>query len=161
MAQNSDKRVFVQIFQRCQNRQAANKLRNKTEFQQIFRLKLFQQLARIALFRHINARVKADRGLIATPRNNPLQPGKRTAANEQDIGCVNLQEFLLRMLATTLRRHRGNRAFHDFQQSLLHALARHIARDGRVVRLAADFIDLINIDNAALRPLDIIIGGLQ
>ena len=65
------------------------------------------------------------------------------------------------MLAPTLRRHRGNRAFHDLQQRLLHALAGHIARDGRIVGLAGNFIDLVDIDDAALRPLDIVICGLQ
>ena len=65
------------------------------------------------------------------------------------------------MLAASLRRNRGNRALHDFQQRLLYAFARHIAGDRRVVRFAADFIDFINIDDAALRALDVVICGLQ
>ena len=64
----------------------------------------------------------------------------------------------MRMLATALRRHRRNRAFNDLQQGLLHALARHIADDRWVLGLAADLVDLIDIDNAALGPLDIIVG---
>src|SRR3546814_17588591 len=47
------------------------------------------------------------------------------------------------------------------QQDLLHALARHVAGDRRVVGLAADLVDLIDIDDAALRPLDIVVGRLQ
>ena len=65
------------------------------------------------------------------------------------------------MLAAALRRHRGDRAFHDLQQRLLHALARYVAGDRGVVRFAADLIDLVDIDDAALRPLDIVVGGLQ
>jgi hypothetical protein len=56
---------------------------------------------------------------------------------------------------------RGDGAFHDLQQRLLHALARHVAGDRRVVGLAADLVDLVDIDDAALRPLDIVVGRLQ
>jgi hypothetical protein len=86
------------------------------------------------------------------------RPAKGAAADEQDVGRVDLQEFLLRMLAPALRRNGSGRAFHQLQQSLLHALARHVARDRRIVRLAADLVDLVDIDDPALRPLDIIVG---
>src|SRR5919109_182742 len=65
------------------------------------------------------------------------------------------------MLATALRRHRGDGAFHDLQQGLLHALARHVAGDRGVVRLAADLVDFVDIDDAALRALDVVVGRLQ
>ena len=65
------------------------------------------------------------------------------------------------MLAAALRRHGGNRTFHDLQERLLHALARHVARDRRVVRLAADLVDLVDVDDAALRALDVVVGVLQ
>ena len=58
-------------------------------------------------------------------------------------------------------RHRGDGAFHDLQQRLLHALARHVAGDRGVVGLAADLVDLVDVDDAALRPLDVVVGGLQ
>ena len=89
------------------------------------------------------------------------RPGEGAAADEQDVGGVDLQELLLRMLAAALRRHRGNRAFHDLQQRLLHALARHVAGDRRIVGLAADLVDFVDIDDAALRALDIVVGRLQ
>src|SRR5262249_43568879 len=38
-------------------------------------------------------------------------------------------KFLLRVLAPALRRHRRDRAFHDLEQGLLHALARDVAGD--------------------------------
>ena len=65
------------------------------------------------------------------------------------------------MLAPTLRRDRGSRAFHQLQESLLHTLARDIARDRGVFRLARNLVDLVNIDDAMLRLLDIIVGGLE
>src|SRR6478672_3936240 len=40
-------------------------------------------------------------------------------------------------------------------------LARHVAGDRRGVGLAADLVDLVDIDDAPLRPLDIVVGGLE
>ena len=65
------------------------------------------------------------------------------------------------MLAPALRRNRSYGPFHDFQQCLLHTFTRHIAGDGGIIRFARDLVDFIDIHNSALRPLDIIIGGLQ
>jgi hypothetical protein len=65
------------------------------------------------------------------------------------------------MLAAALRRHRGNRAFHDLQKRLLHALARHVAGDRRIVRLARDLVDFVDVDDAALGAFDVVIGRLQ
>src|SRR6516165_3906697 len=65
------------------------------------------------------------------------------------------------MLASTLRGHRRGGAFHDFEQRLLYALARDVAGDRGVVGLAADLIDLVDVDDTALGALDIVVGGLQ
>ena len=48
-----------------------------------------------------------------------------------------------------------------FKQRLLHALARYVARDRRIVGLAADLVDFVDVDDAALRPLDVVVGVLQ
>ena len=65
------------------------------------------------------------------------------------------------MLAAALRRHAGDSSFHDLEQGLLHAFARDVAGDRRIVGLAADLVDLVDIDDAALCPLDVVVGGLQ
>jgi len=44
---------------------------------------------------------------------------------------------------------------------LLDAFARDIPGDGRVVGFARDLVDLVDIDDPALRALDVVIGGLQ
>jgi hypothetical protein len=49
----------------------------------------------------------------------------------------------------------------DLQECLLHALARHVARDRRVLGLARYLIDLVDVDDAALGALDVVVGGLQ
>ena len=65
------------------------------------------------------------------------------------------------MFAPTLRRDGGGGAFHQLQQGLLHAFARNIACDRGILGLARDLVDLVDIDDAALRLFDIIVAGLQ
>jgi hypothetical protein len=57
--------------------------------------------------------------------------------------------------------HARHGAFHDLEERLLHALARHVAGYGRVVGLPRDLVDLVDIDDAALRALDVVFGRLQ
>ena len=89
------------------------------------------------------------------------RPDERAAADEQDVGGVDLQELLLRVLAAALGRHVADRALDDLEQRLLHALAGDVARDRRVVALARDLVDLVDVDDAALRLLDVVVGVLQ
>src|SRR3546814_1134468 len=65
------------------------------------------------------------------------------------------------MLAAALRRNRGNRALHHLEQRLLDALARYIAHDRGIFGLAADLVDLVDIDDPALCPLDVVIRRLE
>ena len=104
---------------------------------------------------------EADRARPAARRNNLVEASEGTATDEQDAGSVDLQEFLLRMLASALRRHTRHRAFYDLEQGLLHALARYVAGDRRVVGFAGNLVDLVDVDNAALRALDVVVGGLE
>src|SRR6266516_3833279 len=120
-----------------------------------------QNFAGLAILRRQDLGAEADRGRPSARRNDLLEPIEGTTAHEQDIGGIDLQELLLRMLAAALRRHRRDGAFHDLEQRLLHALARDIARDRGVVGLAADLVDLVDIDDPALGTLDIVISRLQ
>ena len=52
-------------------------------------------------------------------------------------------------------------ALEDLQQRLLHALARHVAGDRRVLALAGDLVDLVDVDDPGLGPLDVEVGGLD
>ena len=64
------------------------------------------------------------------------RPAKGAAADEQDIGRIDLHEVLVRVLAAALRRNRGDGAFDQLEQRLLHALAGNVAGDRGVVGLA-------------------------
>ena len=106
-------------------------------------------------------RAEADRFALEPVADDLFQTGKGAAADEQDVGGVDLQEFLLWMLAAALRGNAGGGAFHQLEQCLLHALARHVAGDRGIFGLAADLVDFVDIDDAALRLLDIIVGRLE
>ena len=87
------------------------------------------------------------------------QADERAAQDEQDVRRVDVDELLLGVLAPALRRHGGLGALDDLQQRLLHALARHIARDGEVFGLAGNLVDLVDVDDADFRARDIEVGS--
>ena len=89
------------------------------------------------------------------------RPDERAAADEQDVRRVDLEELLVRVLAAALRRHVGDRAFEDLQQRLLDAFTRDVAGDGGVLVLAADLVDLVDVDDALLALLDVAARRLQ
>jgi len=67
----------------------------------------------------------------------------------------------VRVLSSALRWHRGGRALQDLQQRLLHTLTGDITGDRRIFALARDLVDLIDVDDARLGLLDVIVGGLD
>src|SRR5258705_626408 len=154
-------RSLVEIFQRRDHRQTADEFRDKAVLQQIFRLDMAEDFTGAAVFGRQNLGGEADRGRTPARGDDLLEPREGAAADEQNVRGIDLQKFLLRVLAAALRRHGSDRAFHDLQQRLLHTLTRHVTGDRRIVGLAADLVDFVDIDDAALRALDIVIGRLQ
>ena len=67
----------------------------------------------------------------------------------------------MRMLAPALRRNARDRPLEDLQERLLDALARHVARDRRVVGLSRDLVDLVDVDDPGLGLLDVEVRGLD
>ena len=105
--------------------------------------------------------VEAD-GLSADPlADDLLDAVKGTAADKQDVGRVDLHEFLLRMLAAALRRHGSHRSLEDLEQSLLNTLAGYITGNRNILRFLGNLIDLIDIDDARLRQFNIIVRRLN
>jgi hypothetical protein len=108
---------------------------------------------------HLGA--EADAALLGAVADHLVQAVEGAAADEQDVGGVDLDEILVRVLAPALRRNRGHGALDQLQQRLLHALAGHVAGDRGVVGLARDLVDLVDVDDALLRLLDVVVALLQ
>jgi hypothetical protein len=49
-------------------------------------------------------------------------------------------------------------ALENLEEGLLHALAGYVARDGEVLRLAGDLVDLVDVDDAKLGAGDVTVG---
>ena len=65
------------------------------------------------------------------------------------------RKLLLRVLAPAGGRDARDSALEDLEQRLLHTFAGDIARDGEVLGLAGDLVDLIHVDDTDLRAVDI------
>ena len=104
---------------------------------------------------------KAQSRLVGAAQDILVQTIECTAADEQDVGGVDLNELLLRVLAAALRRDIAHSALQDLQQGLLHAFTAHIAGDGGVLALAGDLVDLVDIDDTDLGLLHIKIRCLD
>ena len=124
-------------------------------------LDLRQKLADVLLLLALDIRAKAHGFLVQPLLNDLFKTVKGTAADKQNICSINLDEFLMRMLSSTLRRHVGYRTLHDFQKRLLYALTGNIPGDRGVLTLTGNFVDLIDINDAVLRALHIKIRRLQ
>jgi hypothetical protein len=81
------------------DRQAADELGDQTEFEQIFGHELLQQPADLRFLLRLGHRAEAQRVRGDPALDDLLQTVERAAANEQHVGRVELNEFLVRMLA--------------------------------------------------------------
>ena len=150
--------VFGKLVERANHRNAAHKFGNHAELVQVFGQHLFEKLCFGVLFRLRHIAREADALLAHTLADDIGQTNERAAQNEQDVRGIDMDELLLRVLATALWRNARLSTLDDLEQCLLNTLARHVARDGKVFSFAGDLVDLVDIDDADLSALDIEIG---
>src|SRR6266545_5623785 len=101
---------------------------------------------RLTLRTSLDLGVEAERLVAQTLLDNFFQTDKCAAANKKDVSGIDREEFLVRMFAPALRRNICDGAFQNLQQRLLHALTRHVASNRRVLVLAANLVDLVDVD---------------
>src|SRR2546429_7225171 len=140
--------------------QAAHELGNQSVTNQIFGLHMRQRVS-LPLRSGFHLGVETERLVTQAPLDNLLQPDKCAAANEKNVRSVDREEFLVWMLAAALGRNVGDRSFQNLQERLLHTFARNVAGDRRVFVLAANLVDLVDVDYALLRAFDVAVGGLK
>ena len=90
-----------------------------------------------------------------------VEPYEGSAADEQDVGGIHRRKFLMWVLASALWRDIGDRAFQDLQKCLLHPFARNITGDGRILVLASDLVDFIDVNDAGLGATYVTLRRLQ
>src|SRR4029078_13641128 len=87
-----------------------------------------------------------------------LEPDERAAADEQDVGGVDLEELLVRVLAPALRRNVGDRALEALQKRLLPPFPRHVAGDGGVLVVEAELVLVGDVEDPLWALLDVAAG---
>ena len=162
LADDAHQSVHIQFIEGGDHGQAADEFRDEAVSDQILRLHIAQDVPHLLFVRlaaHLGA--ETDAALLGAVADDAFKAGEGAAADEEDVGGVHLQELLLGVFAPPLRRHRGDGALDEFQQGLLHPLAGHIPGDGGVVGLARDLVYLVDIDDADLGLLHIVVALLQ
>ncbi len=96
-----------------------------------------------------------------TFKNNLFQSVKRPTADEENIRCIYLHKFLVRVLAPALGGYTGYCSFQYLQQRLLNTFTGDIPRNGRIFAFSGYFIKFININDTLFCFFQIVIGRLD
>src|SRR6266571_1656795 len=161
LPEDADQRGLVEVVERRDDRQPADELGDEPVLQEILGLDHHEEVAHPALLAPLDLRAEAHARASDARLDDLVEPDEGTAAQKEDVRRVDLDELLVRMLPPALGRHVGDRALEDLQERLLNALARHVTRDRRVLRLSRDLVDLVEVDDAALRALDVVVRRLE
>ena len=106
-------------------------------------------------------RVEAYDMCVQPLRYLPLYAVERSAADKEYVACVDVYIVLVGVFPPAFWWDIYCCSLKEFQQSLLHALARHVACDARVVALACYLVYLVDEDYSPLCCLKVIVGHLQ
>ncbi len=90
LGKDVDQRVFGQLVERGDHRQAADELRNQAELQQVFGLYVSEQLAQLELLLALHVRTEASRDWPKRRCTILIEPDEGTTADEQDVAGVDL-----------------------------------------------------------------------
>ena len=168
LGEDLDQGGFVELVEDAHDGQAADKLGNEAELDEVLGLGLAEELG-VALGADgdgclglaFGVGFEAEGLLADAAADDLLDADEGSAADEEDVGGVNSGKFLVRMLAAALRWNVGDGALEDLEQGLLDAFAGDIAGDGGVLVLAADLVDFVDVDDAGLGAGYVAVGGLE
>ncbi len=145
--------VFLaELMDIADDREPTDELGDEPELEQVLGEHLREQLADVPLVLALDLGAEAYALLADPPFDELLEARESAPADEQDVGRVDTEELLVRMLPPSLGGHAGSGAFQDLEEGLLHPFARNVTRDGGVVGLARDLVDFIDVDDARSRP---------
>ncbi len=156
-----DEVFAAQLVDRRDDGQAPDEFRDQAVCHEVLGQHLLEHPAGIVIGLAAHLGAEADATLADAAGDDVVEALERAAADEQHVRRVDRQVLLVRVLATTLRRHRALRTLEDLQQRLLDTLAGDVTRDRRVLALAGDLVDLVDVDDPRLGLLDVVVGGLD
>ena len=99
LGQDAYQSLFVKLGQRNNDRQTPDQLRDQAKFDDIVRFDLFENRRCVALLFRCNLRVEAYVLNIDALLDDLVDPVESAAADKENIGRIDLNKFLLRVLA--------------------------------------------------------------
>src|SRR3972149_8997105 len=106
---------MVEIIKRGHDRQAANKLRDKSEFQEIRCLYMAQHLPYPYFLLTLDISAKSHSRFAKPVFDGILKTDACAARDKHNVCGIDLDKFLVRMFATTLRGYAGDWPFGAFE----------------------------------------------
>ena len=159
--QDSDKCFFVELVEGDEDGKPADKFGGQAEFDEVLRCEVTELFREGFLCFGIEGRAEAEGVLAGRIGKEFLDSGKSTAADEENVARIELDALLVGVLAAALGRDGCHGALEYLEEGLLDAFAGHVAREGRVLAFAGDLVDLVDVDDAALSFLDVVVGRLE
>mmetsp|Transcript_7115 Transcript_7115/g.16169 ORF Transcript_7115/g.16169 Transcript_7115/m.16169 type:complete len:233 (+) Transcript_7115:301-999(+) len=108
----------------------------------------------LGVFLHLGS--KSNRRSIHSFVNYLLKACKCSAADEEDICCINLDEISPRILTPRFLGNINHISFNNFEQRMLHTFTRYVSTNTNIPSALANLVNLINIYNAPLAALQIL-----
>mmetsp|Transcript_1574 Transcript_1574/g.2910 ORF Transcript_1574/g.2910 Transcript_1574/m.2910 type:complete len:575 (-) Transcript_1574:427-2151(-) len=99
---------------------------------------------------------KADGGGVHSFVDDCFETCKGAAADEENVGGVDLDEISTRILTPRFLGNIDHVALHNLEQRVLHALPRHIATDADVPPALTNLIRLVDVDDASLTAFQVL-----
>src|SRR5690606_33503620 len=161
LRQDALHRPLRERVERGQDGETPDELRDQAELQEVVRFDVVEDLGVVLVDVAGRGRGEADLRGAQAAGDDVLQAVERAADDEEHVARVEGDEALLGVLPAALRRDAGDGPLEHLEEGLLHALAGDVARDARVVGLARDLVDLVDVDDPALGALDVVVRGLE
>ena len=161
LGQDPNQSIHVEILHGRHHRETPDELGDQAVLHQVLRHDLVEQVGWPPIGLAADLGAEADSTTPHAVGDDVLEATESSGTDEEDVGGVELNEFLMGVLAPTLRRDRSHCALQDLEESLLYPFSRNVPRDGRVLGLAGDLVDLVDVDDPLLSPVDVVVGGLE
>src|SRR5215211_3552856 len=113
LGQDRDQVVTRELVDDRDDGQAPYELRDQAVLDEVLGQDLLEELPGVLVVLRADRRAEADALVPDPPLDHLVEVGEGTTADEQDVGGVDSEELLVRVLAPSLRRHRRDRSLED------------------------------------------------